>query len=97
MSSSAANMFTLRFSYLHFHTDGKLVNTVDAVKAIDSRHVCLSLTDNILDLPDISEQLKRTRSVVHKLRRQGITSELVIPAYTDMDFSAFGGADDMVG
>ena len=87
MSSSAANMFTLRFSYLHFHTDGKLVNTVDALKAIDSTHVCLSLTDKIVDLPDISDQLKRTLSVVHKLRRQGITSELVLPAYTDMDLT----------
>ena len=80
-------MFTLRFSYQHFHTDGKLINTVEALKAIDSRHVCLSLTDKIVDLPDISEQLQRTQSVVHKLRRQGITSDLAIPAYTELDLT----------
>ncbi|MCP4708969.1 MAG: hypothetical protein GY869_10115 [Planctomycetes bacterium] len=87
MSSFVANMFTLRFSYLHFHTDGKLVNMVDALKTINSTHACLSLTDKMVDLPEISDQLKRTRSVIHKLRRQGITSDLVIPAYTDLDLS----------
>ena len=87
MSSSVANLITLRFSYQHFHTDGKLVNTVDALTAIGSRHVCLSLTDNFEGLPDITEQLKRTQAVIHKLRRQGITSDLVLPSYTDMDLS----------
>ncbi|MFC1783709.1 hypothetical protein ACFL02_09020, partial [Planctomycetota bacterium] len=85
MSSTLTNILTLRFAYHHFHTEGKLVNTIDALKSIDADHVCLSLTGNVFDQSNLEDRLKRTLTVVHKLRRQGFSCDLVMPSLTDSD------------
>jgi len=95
MSSTAGNILTVRFAYHHFHTEGKLVNTIDALKFIDADHVCLGLTGTVIDHPPLEDRLRRTHTVVHKLRRQGYTCDLAMPGLTDSDLSDPGARQRM--
>ncbi|MBN2376952.1 MAG: hypothetical protein JXD22_11150 [Sedimentisphaerales bacterium] len=90
MTSSPAVTATLRFSYQHFETEGKLVNTIEALEQIKAKRVCLGLSNGPLDpaaanLELFQSRLERVRKVIAKLRRRSIQTELVLPSLTEMN------------
>ena len=90
MTSSPAGTATLRFSYQHFDTEGKLVNTLEALEQIKAKRVCLGLSNGPLDpatasLELFQPRLERVRTVIAKLRHRSIQTELVLPSLTEMN------------
>jgi len=90
MTSSPAGTAILRFSYQHFDTEGKLVNTIEALEQIKAKRVCLGLSNGPLDPAVLSwelfqPRLERVRTVIAKLRHRSIQTELVLPSLTEMN------------
>jgi hypothetical protein len=79
---------TCRFAFNHIESDGKYVNLTEALEAMDADHVCLALTNGpvdppILDDDTINHRFTRLQTIIQKLRRRGITADLVMPSLTD--------------
>jgi hypothetical protein len=84
MSKESATILPLRFAYRHFQTDGKLQNMFEALEQIDVRRVCLGLTEPdldglVLDRSEIADRVARTKAVIARLRRRGISADLILP------------------
>jgi len=87
MPDNVSITMTYRFAYNHIESDGKFVNLTEALEAMDADHVCLSLTNDrldpaILDDDIIKHRFARLQTVMQKLRRERITTELVLPSLT---------------
>ena len=88
MPDSVPTSLNCRFAYNHIESDGKYVNLTEALEAMDADHLCLSLTNGpadpaILDADTIDHRFARLQTIIQKLRRQGITTDLVLPSLTD--------------
>lgn len=79
----------LRFTWWHFAEDGKYVNLLDTLDRLRARRACLDLTAGPLDqsllaAPVLRQRLERLRRVVARLRRRGVSVELIGPSLTHL-------------
>jgi len=93
MPENLITNLTCRFAFNHIESDGKYVNLTEALEAVDADHVCLSLTNGpvdppVLDADTINYRFTRLQTIIQKLRRQGITADIVLPSLTDLNPAA---------
>lgn len=84
MPKDSTDTYIIRFSYDHFHTDGKVENLVEALNVNNTDRVLLSLVnkgldDDILSAETLVERIERTGKICRKLKRSGFFPEVVLP------------------
>ncbi len=84
MPKDSTDTFILRFSYDHFHTDGKVENLVEALNVNDTDRVLLSLVnkgldDDTLTPEELTDRIERLGKICRKLKRGGFFPEVVLP------------------